>query len=166
MAVMVRVLASLALCAVVTACGGTGERATLQSDGPGPNARVLTPCEVFLQRVCGSINGADGACNGMAACTAAQLTATYEPNSCTERNGLMEQFPTCPLTDGGVRAGVAPPQACDDLRAKACGVPDGAGSSPCATDDGCLAASEIADAADSDLCVQALGDNTSYPRCL
>ena len=153
------------LLALAACTAGTAENLGDSGDG-GAGARAVDPCDTFLSRVCGSTNASDAACNGMAACTAAQLTATYEHASCAARNMDEDHYQTCPFNDGGAPLGTPPPQACDDLRTKACGVPDGMGSSPCATDDGCLAASEVANAADTDLCVQALGDNTSYPRCL
>ncbi len=137
-------------------------------DGPpGATSRDagLPPCEQLLLDVCGSVSVADAPCQGMPACTAADLTARYERSTCQARLDDAVAYPDCPVTRAG---GVlnAPPQSCEDLRSKVCGLPQDGGSTRCAETEDCAAADDVADTNDPSMCLQALGDDTSYPRCL
>jgi hypothetical protein len=137
-------------------------------DGP-PGATLrdsgIDPCDQLLLDVCGSISVLDAPCQGVPACTAADLTARYEPSTCQARLDDAVAYPDCPVTRAG---GVlnAPPQSCEDLRSKVCGLPQDGGSTRCAETEDCAAADDVADTNDPSMCLQALGDDTSYPRCL
>ncbi len=129
------------------------------------NDAGLTDCEQLLKDVCGSVTVEDAPCQGMPACTAAELTVRFEDTACTGRLNDAVAYPDCPVTRAGGPSN-APPQSCEDLRSKVCGLPQDDGGTRCAETEDCAAAADVADTNDPNMCLQALGDDTSYPRCL
>ncbi|MBI5497048.1 MAG: hypothetical protein HY904_18685 [Deltaproteobacteria bacterium] len=125
------------------------------------------PCATLVARVCGAPD-AGPSCEGTAACDSARLTATYEPARCPEHlaNASYEDCATAraapPGSGGAQNAALDLPDDCDTLRAKVCGPDD---NRWCAGSEACAAAEDVVQVGDVSACRQALGDDTSFPRC-
>jgi hypothetical protein len=142
--------------------------------GSAQGAIGLTPCQEFLLRTCGdaSAEATTARCGNRPGCVAARLTATYESAKCAADNLDLVQWPSCPepsdAASGAEPASLVEAQTCTDLLTKVCGVAYPV-TRPCETDNACVTAHEVVDGAaqgsSSAACVEALGDDTSFPRC-
>lgn len=147
----------LGCAALLCACGS----AALQGDG---SAARVDPCQALQDRVCGpTTDGGQAPCADSAACDAARLTAEYRSGKCQSRLEDEARYPSCSPGAGAANA-VDRAAVCEDLLLKACGATDG-NSGGCAQDATCQDAKSVSAQADDALCRQALGDDTSFPRC-
>lgn len=134
-----------------TSAEGTQPYAGLDG-GNGAFLADVNVCDALVTRTCGVDDGG-GNCSGTAACSASTLTRQYTPDACVALQDDELNYPTC--SNRAV-------QTCGTLVVKVCGEDGGA----CAGLETCGAAQDVARAGNASLCREALGDETSYPRCI
>jgi hypothetical protein len=163
------VMLALAVFALVACGGGDGVTAELDDAGPttldgapdaGPEMFVDDSlCDPLIARTCGDAD----ACGAEAACVAARLFATHEPDRCAAAYDDELHYPPCEA------------DACTQLVEKVCGALDE--NPPCVDEPGCSIARELrADALDDALsasarnealggCAVGLEDELVFPAC-
>jgi hypothetical protein len=142
---------------------------------PSGEPQDLSPCQQLVLRYCGDADAASttAPCRGGPSCEAARLTAQHEMNNCPARLQGASGWEACvrggivpsDFGDGGGSGTPTTQQSCSDLVNKVCGLQDDDGGVKCGDAGPCVAAREVEGTANNATCVDALGDDTSFPRC-